>query len=108
MTGDASLPLPPLPSDQPAIDPATLRQNNSTFRAFRNRNYRLYYFGQMISLCGTWMQVVAQVYFVLQLTDSKIAAGTVVMFQFLPITIFVLFAGVIADRVPKRRFIFFT
>ncbi|MGB2695167.1 MAG: MFS transporter [Dehalococcoidia bacterium] len=74
----------------------------------RNRNYRLYYFGQMISLSGTWMQTIAQAWLVLQLTDSKVALGTVTMLQFLPITIFVLFAGVIADRVPKRRFLFFT
>src|SRR4029077_16654690 len=95
-------------TDSPAVDAVALRQNRSTFKAFRNRNYRLYYFGQLISLSGTWMQSIAQAYFVLQLTDSKIAVGTVVMLQFLPITMFVLFAGVIADRVPKRRFLFFT
>src|SRR5262245_43547432 len=79
-----------------------------TFRALRNRNYRLFYFGQTISLCGTWMQTIAQAWLVLQLTDSKVALGTVTMLQFLPITIFVLFAGVIADRVPKRNFILVT
>ena len=79
-----------------------------TFRALRNRNYRLFYFGQTISLCGTWMQTIAQAWLVLQLTDSKVALGTVTMLQFLPITIFVLFAGVIADRVPKRNFILCT
>jgi MFS family permease len=76
-----------------------------TFRALRNRNYRLFYAGQIISLSGTWMQTIAQALLVLQITDSKIALGTVTMLQFLPITIFVLFAGVIADRVPKREFI---
>jgi MFS family permease len=80
----------------------------STFRALRNRNYRLFYFGQIISLSGTWMQTIAQAWLVLQITDSKIALGTVTMLQFLPITIFVLFAGVIADRVPKRNFILVT
>jgi len=80
----------------------------STFRALRNRNYRLFYFGQTISLSGTWMQTIAQAWLVLQLTDSKVALGTVTMLQFLPITIFVLFAGVIADRVPKRNFIVVT
>jgi MFS family permease len=79
-----------------------------TFRALRNRNYRLYYYGQMISLSGTWMQTIAQAWLVLQITNSKIALGTVTMLQFLPITIFVLFAGVIADRVPKRNFLFVT
>ena len=81
---------------------------SQTFRALRNRNYRLYYFGQTISLCGTWMQTIAQAWLVLQLTNSKVALGTVTMLQFLPITMFVLFAGVIADRVPKRNFILLT
>ena len=76
-----------------------------TFRALRHRNYRLFYTGQSISLCGTWMQTIAQAWLVLQITDSKVALGTVTMLQFLPITMFVLFAGVIADRVPKRNFI---
>ncbi|MDO8616923.1 MAG: MFS transporter, partial [Dehalococcoidia bacterium] len=79
-----------------------------TFRALRNRNYRLFYFSQTISLSGTWMQTIAQAWLVLQLTNSKVALGTVTMLQFLPITIFVLFAGVIADRVPKRKFILVT
>src|SRR6185295_2132148 len=81
---------------------------SNTFRALRNRNYRLFYFGQTISLSGTWMQTIAQAWLVLQITDSKLALGTVTMLQFLPITIFVLFAGVIADRVPKRNFILCT
>ncbi|MEX0749548.1 MAG: MFS transporter [Dehalococcoidia bacterium] len=81
---------------------------DATFRALRNRNYRLFYTGQAISLSGTWMQTIAQAILVIELTDSKIALGTVTMLQFLPITIFVLFAGVIADRVPKRNFIFAT
>ncbi len=81
------------------------RVGSVTFRALRNRNYRLFYFGQSISLSGTWMQTIAQAWLVLQITNSKVALGTVTMLQFLPITIFVLFAGVIADRVPKRNFI---
>jgi MFS family permease len=76
-----------------------------TFRALRNRNYRLFYIGQSISLTGTWMQTIAQAILVLDITNSKVAVGTVTMLQFLPITVFVLFAGVIADRVPKRNFL---
>ena len=79
-----------------------------TFRALRNRNYRLFYIGQGISLTGTWMQTIAQAILVLQITDSKIALGTVTMLQFLPITLLVLFAGVLADRVPKRELIIAT
>jgi len=91
----------------PSATPETAR-SGTMFRAFRNRNYRLFYFGQTVSLSGTWMQTIAQAWLVLQLTNSKVALGTVTMLQFLPITIFVLFAGVIADRVPKRRFILVT
>jgi MFS family permease len=78
---------------------------SDTFRALKHRNYRLFYSGQVISLCGTWMQTIAQAWLVLELTDSRVALGTVTLLQFLPITIFVLFAGVVADRVPKRSFL---
>ena len=81
---------------------------SETFRAFQHRNYRLFFFGQSISLVGTWMQTIAQAWLVLELTDSEVALGTVTMLQFLPITLFVLFAGVIADRVPKRNFLIAT
>lgn len=90
----------------PSTEVATRR--SETFRALRHRNYRLFYAGQGISLSGTWMQTIAQAWLVLELTDSKTALGTVIVLQFLPITIFVLFAGVIADRVPKRNFIVLT
>ena len=79
-----------------------------TFRALRHRNYRLYYTGQAISLSGTWMQTVAQSWLVIELTDSKAALGFVTMLQFLPITLFVLPAGVLADRVSKRNLIMAT
>ncbi|MBI4571061.1 MAG: MFS transporter [Chloroflexi bacterium] len=102
MPQEPPLPVPP----EVTATPYAASRVNSTFRAFRNYNYRLFYFGQMISLSGTWMQTIAQAWLVLQLTDSKVALGTVTMLQFLPITIFVLFAGVIADRIQKRRFIF--
>ncbi len=93
---------------QPSPAAAPPESSGSTFRALRNRNYRLFYFGQIISLSGTWMQTIAQAWLVLQITNSKIALGTVTMLQFLPITIFVLPAGVIADRIPKRNFILAT
>lgn len=78
---------------------------SQSFRAFQHRNYRLFYMGQSASLIGTWMQTIAQAWLVLEITDSQAALGLVTMLQFLPITIFVLFAGVIADRVPKRDFL---
>ena len=104
-------PVEPVPGALESPAPAAERRipfGGGTFRALRNRNYRLFYTGQAISLSGTWMQTIAQAILVIQLTDSKVALGTVTMLQFLPITMFVLFAGVIADRVPKRNFIIAT
>ncbi|WBL37211.1 MFS transporter [Tepidiforma flava] len=66
-------------------------------------NYRLYFAGQLISLVGTWMQTTAQAWLVLKLTGSPLALGTVTTLQFLPITVFTLFGGAVADRLPKRR-----
>ena len=94
--------------DVPSSYESPHRAVGGMFRALRNRNYRLYFTGQTISLSGTWMQTIAQALLVLKITDSKVALGTVTLLQFLPITLFVLFAGVIADRVPKRNFILAT
>ncbi len=74
-----------------------------TFRSLRNYNYRLFYFGQMLSLTGTWMQTIGQAWLVLDITHSPLALGTVTMLQFLPVSLLVLFGGVLADKAPKRR-----
>jgi MFS family permease len=79
-----------------------------TFRSLQNRNYRLYWCGQVVSLSGTWMQRIALSWLVLQLTHSPLALGTVTTVQFAPILCFSLFGGVIADRVRKWRFLLFT
>ncbi len=75
----------------------------STFRALAIRNYRLYATGGLISNIGTWMQRVAQDWLVLALTGSAAALGVTTGLQFLPILLFSPYAGVIADRFPKRR-----
>lgn len=72
------------------------------FNALRVRNYRLYWISQVISLTGTWMQTTAQTWLVLRITGSPFALGLITTLQFLPVTIFVLFGGVLADRLPKR------
>jgi MFS family permease len=76
--------------------------------AFRHRNYRLFWFGQLISVTGTWMQSLAQAWLVLSLTSSAFKLGLVSVFQFAPTLVFGLFAGVVADRVPKRNLLVFT
>src|SRR5213593_4164590 len=80
----------------------------TTVRAFRHRNYRLYFFGQIVSLTGTWMQSVAQAWLVLRLTGGGLALGTTAALQFTPILLAGPWGGVIADRVDKRRLIIWT
>src|SRR4051812_39499406 len=72
-------------------------------RAFRHRNYRLFFTGQLISLVGTWMMTVAQSWLILQLTGDPLLLGVVAAAQFGPVLVLGLFGGVIADSLPKRR-----
>jgi len=78
------------------------------FRALRNPNYRLFWFGQVISMVGTWMQRIGQAWLVLRLTNSPLALGIVTACQTLPVLLLALFGGVIADRMPKRRVLVIT
>ena len=87
-----------------SLDPTAI----SGLRAFSHRNYRLFFTGQAISLIGTWMQQVAQSWLVLTLTHDPIWLGVIVAAQFIPVLLFGLFAGVIADSWPKRRLLIVT
>jgi MFS family permease len=73
------------------------------FHALRHRNFRLFSIGQFISLAGTWMQVVALGWLVLDLTNSPFYVGLVSALTSLPILLFTLWGGVLADRVRRRR-----
>jgi MFS family permease len=77
----------------------------TVFAALKHRNFRLFITGQFISLCGTWIQVIARGWLVLQLTNSPFAVGLVTALGSLPILLFTLYGGVVADRVNRRRFI---
>src|SRR5713101_3752698 len=79
-----------------------------TFLALRHRNFRLFWFGQLISLTGTWMQTIGQAWLVLELTHSAWLLGVVGALQFLPVMLLSLFGGVLADRLPKRKVLLFT
>jgi len=78
----------------------------STFRAMRHRNFRLWFYGQLTSLVGTWMQTIAQNWLVYQLTGSAWDLGLVNFVGAIPLVPLTLYAGVIADRFSKRRIIF--
>ncbi|MDP9405075.1 MAG: MFS transporter, partial [Actinomycetota bacterium] len=84
------------------------RATRDTFRSLGNRNYRLYFWGQTVSVSGTWMQGVAQAWLVLQLTGSGTVLGLTTALQFLPILLGGPLAGVVADRVDKRRLLLVT
>ena len=74
-------------------------------RALAHRDYRLFWAGQLVSLCGTWMQSVGQSWLVLELTNSPLKLGLIGTLQFAPILVFSFVSGAIADRVRKRRLI---
>ncbi len=73
------------------------------FSALTYRNYRLFWFGQIISLTGTWMHSAGQGWLVLKLTDSPFYLGVVGSAASMPILLFTLAGGVLADRFPKRK-----
>lgn len=76
--------------------------------ALTHRNFRLFWFGQLVSLVGTWMQSVAQLWLMHRLTGSALMLGLLGFAQFLPVTLLTLWAGVLADRMDKRRLILIT
>ena len=76
--------------------------------ALAHRNFRLFFFGQGISLIGTWMQAVALGWLVLEITNSPLAVGLNQALRSAGVLVFTLYAGVVVDRVDKRRLIVWT
>jgi MFS family permease len=77
-------------------------------RALDQRDYRVYYAGNLVSQVGTWMQTVSQSWLVLQLTDAPLLLGLIATLQSGPILLFSVFTGVLADRLVKRRLLLAT
>src|SRR5213595_2494753 len=73
-----------------------------TFRALRHRNYRLFFWGQLVSLIGTWMQQTAMSWFVYQITNSKFLLGLVAAIGSAPMVLSSVWGGALADLYPKR------
>ncbi|MFC8505087.1 MFS transporter [Streptomyces sp. NPDC057411] len=88
------------PVHKPTYD---TRGRGETFSSLRIRNYRLFFTGAIVSNTGTWMARITQDWLVLSLTGSAAAVGITTALQFLPMLLFGLYGGVIADRYPKRR-----
>ena len=73
-----------------------------TFRALRHRNYRLFFWGQLVSLTGTWMQQTAMSWYVYQITNSKLLLGVVAAVGSAPMMLSSIWGGALADLYPKR------
>ncbi len=81
---------------------------NDLFRALRNKNYRLFFYGQTLSLVGTWIQQVALSWLIYSVTNSPFLLGFVMFAGQLPTFLIAPFAGVLADRYDKRKMIIIT
>ncbi len=95
------------------INDISVQKNNKKFwkdmgAAFKISNYRWYWSTQLLSGIGTWAQAIAQSWLILNLTHSAIDLGVITMLQFLPMLLFSLYGGVIADRLPRRQLLIFT
>jgi MFS family permease len=98
------------PSDDPA-EPARLTIRAAvrrTFGSLDTYNYRLYFAGDLVSHIGSWMQTMAEAWLVLQLTHRGVAVGATFAFRFLPVLLFGLWGGTIADRFSRRRLLLIT
>ena len=91
------------PVDQPPLATRVRAWRHQTFASLAEPNFRLYFAGQSISLIGTWMQMVAQAWLVLELTGSATWVGLVVAVQTLPVLLLGPYGGLVADRADKRR-----
>ena len=101
----AAIEPPRTPNLPPEIVPLRARQFRipKSLSALRHRNFQLYIGGQLISLAGTWMQIIAQGWLVYAISGSELALGVVGFAAAIPVLIISLWGGVIVDRVPKRR-----
>lgn len=81
---------------------------NDLFRALRNKNYRLFFYGQSLSLLGTWIQQVALSWLIYSVTNSPFLLGFVMFAGQLPTFFIAPFAGVLADKYDKHKIIIIT
>ena len=88
--------------------PAAVHRGSGTFAALAFPNYRLWFFGQMTSLFGTWMQSTAQGYLVFELTRSERYLGYVGFASGIAAWLFLLYGGAVADRIPRRSLLVVT
>lgn len=82
--------------------------NFTTFNSFKNKNFRLFFSGQFISLLGTWMQKTAVSWLVYSITQSKFMLGVSVFATLFPTALFSLYGGIVADRYDRYKILVLT
>ena len=87
---------------RPAAPADRLRR---TFVAFGERDFRIFWLGQLVSVTGTWMQTVAQGWLILILTGSPFILGLAAAARSLPVLLLVVPAGIVADRIDRRKIV---
>jgi MFS family permease len=92
----------------PTGTPARRSGGRATFAALSVRNFRVYATGQAFACTGVWVQNIALDWLTLELTHSPAAVGIAMALQFLPILLFGMYGGMIADRYPKRNILLVT
>ncbi|HUX43313.1 MAG TPA: MFS transporter [Terracidiphilus sp.] len=92
----------------PGADPAQAHRFEHAWRAMRHRNFRLFFGGQSISLIGTWMTRIATSWLVYRLSHSALLLGTVGFAGQIPTFLLAPFAGVLVDRVDRRKVLLWT
>lgn len=93
---------------EPVVRAARAGRLRQTFIALHERNFRIFWLGQLVSVTGTWMQTVAQGWLVLELTGSPLILGLATAARSVPVMLLVFPAGFVADRFDRRRIILAT
>src|ERR1700690_2879098 len=106
MADSAPIPVDVQTTATPAPD--ALGRTAGMFRALRNRNFQLFFSGQIISLVGTWMQTVAEAWLIYRLTGSSVLLGVLGFVSQIPIFLLSPLAGLAADRWPRQRVVIAT
>src|SRR5512138_278901 len=94
--------------NQPHLAVEKTSRFGMALRALRYRNYRLFFIGQLISLVGTWMQMVAQSWLVYRLTGSSLLLGTVGFASQFPVFLLAFIGGAVADRFNRHKLVIAT
>lgn len=94
--------------EQPKRMPAGAVSRAAMLASLQHRNYRIFFFGQIISLTGTWMQMVAEAWLIYEITRSPLALGIMRFLHTIPVTLFTFYGGVLADRFEKRSILVVT